>query len=345
MHLNWRGKVARHILTSNTPLQNFYDPIYGHIGHKILKSYLEGDLKKPDVPLYTALEKIGERLGLDRYGYSPAPVNGLEDIIISIDRETPKGSTAYILPWYHLEEDVYKTLYRPYFKIPIDGLKPRKGMLQYNYEYNGIYHLRIPDRYTGEIYIDLLKEYIETILEVGGYLILDITYLHTHEKYYDMKKRIISLIEPISKYTMFYLDLSRAYIDPRFNLSVAYGPRPITDIIINHRGINRIILMDEKPLVELFTLDLIWNEFIKNVRNILKGKIDTLKNIGIQAHLESSYTATISCDNPLEYAEKLLNENLIVEPVEQPKKGLTLDLYTDVDDDAIKALATYLKER
>ncbi len=345
MHLNWRGRVARHILTSNTPLQNFYDPIYGHIGHKILKNYLEESLKKPDVTLYTALEKMGERLGLDRYGYTPAPVNGLEDVIISIDRETPKGSTAYILPWYHLEEEVYRTLYRPYFKIPIEGVKPRRGILQYNYEYNGIYHLRVPDRYTGEIYIDLLKEYIETILEVGGYLIIDITYLHTHENYDDMKARIVSLVEPISKHTLFYLDLSRAYIDPKFNLSVAYGPGPLIDITINHRGVNQIALMDEKPSIELFTIDLIWNEFIKNVKDILKGKRDILKSIGIQVNLESSYTTTISCDNPLEYAEKLLNENLIVEPIEQPKKGLTLDLYTDTEVNAIKALATHLKER
>jgi len=339
MQLEWRGRVARHILNSKNPPQNFYDPIYGHIGTKILDTILgEHDIKKPHLPLNILLEKFGQRLHINLNEYSPIPVKGIEDVIIAIDRSIPKGNTAYILPWYHQEEEIYKTLFRPYFKIPIEGLKPREGMLQYNYEYKGIYHLKIPDRYTGEIYLDLLKEYVETILEVGGYLILDITYIHTVEDFNETAEKLLRMIEPISRRVIFYIDLSRSYINPKAEYCVAYSPYQITDIIINHRGINIAGLLDDTLPVELFTLDLLWNEYLNQVRTTLESKKKILKRNLKNKFLESSYTLTIGFSGSLELAEKLLNENIIVEPIETPLEGITIDLYTDAEEEAMEKL-------
>ena len=336
MQLEWRGRVARHIIASKNPPLNFYDPIYGHIGYKILNSFIgEGELKKPDINVSTAIEKIGQRLYLDKYGYTSAPINGIEDVVISIDRELPKGNTAYILPWYNLEEEMYKTLYRPYFKIPIEDMKPKEGILQYNYEYNGIYHLKIPDRYTGGTYLDLLKEYVETILEVGGYLILDITYLHTLEDFDGTLTRLMKLIEPISRYTIFYLDMSRSHVNPNSGLALAYASNRITNTIMDVRGINSKLVMDDTILLEIFTLDLIWNEYLNNVRKVLKEKKKMLKKLLKNISLESSYTLTISSNASLEKAEKLLNENIIVEPIYEPVEGITLDLYTDTGGEEV----------
>lgn len=340
----WRGRVARHIISSKTPPLNFFDPLYGHIGYEILSSFISDELRKYDIDIITSLDKMGERLYLDQYFYKPVPINGIEDVIMSIDRLVRKGSTAYILPWYHLEEEIYKTLYRPYFKIPVENIKPRRGILQYNYEYNGIYHLKIPDRYTGEIYIELLKECVETILEVGGYLIIDITYLHTLEDFNGILTRLMKYIEPISRNTLFYIDMHRAHVNPLYGLAVVYASEAISNTIMNTRGINYRAVMDDRVSIEIFTLHLFWTEYINVVKKTLKERKNGLKKMLDNISLESSYTITISINDPINKAEELLNENILVEPTYEPIQGITLDLYTDTfEDEASEVLVHKLK--
>jgi len=340
----WGRKVSNHILNKGKKVKNFYDPIYGHIGEKILNLFLSGEIKNPDIDLISILESLGMRLSLDTYGYSPTPIRGIEDIIYSIDKILPKGNTAYILPWYIVEEEIYRTLYRPYFKIPIEGYKPKHGFLQHNYEYNGVYHLHIPDKYTGDFYHDLLKEYIETILETGGYLILDITYIHTMERADQTITNLIKYIEPVAKRTILYLDISRSFIDPRYEVALSYTSDLISNSIKEYRGVPPRFLIDKELIRKLFTLDTLWNDYIHRINEYISNKRETInKYLGELIALESPYTVTLEDEEYMETSERLLDRDVIVEPIEEPLKGININIYTDADEDCFEELAVLLK--
>lgn len=340
----WRKRVSNYILNKGSQIKNFYDPIYGHIGDQILNRFLSDEIKNPDIDLITVLERLGVRLSLDIYGYSTTPIRGIEDIIYSIDKIIPKGNTAYILPWYRVEEEIYRTLYRPYFKIPIEDLKPRKRILQYNYEYNGVYHLHIPDKYTGEFYYDLLKEYIETILETGGYLILDITYIHTMDEADQAITDLVRYIEPVAKRTILYLDISRSFIDPRYEVAISYTSDLISNSIKEYRGIPPRFIIDKELIRKLFTIETLWNDYIHRINeDINKRKKMINKYLGELIALESPYTVTLEDDEYMETSERLLDRDIIVEPIEEPLKGININIYTDADKDCFEELAVLLK--
>ncbi|GEM_PF-7033243 len=331
MYREWRKKVWEYIYINGGEIANLYDPKLGHIGNKIFK-----DLRPNEDRIYSIddldpneiLNRVLHRYLAIEGDFTPYPINGIYDVALYLHLIKSRGHTYYTLPWYNELNYLYETLLRPIFKIPIDEeYYPSIDKLELNYEYDGIYHIIIPDKYTGISYIELLKKYSEFILEFGGEIFIDLTYGYLLRD--EMLNNLTKVIEPVIDHTLIYIDLSISILDPANPSAILYIPE---NSQLDTYYLKRIynVVGFRQILKDLLHIDISWNIFREEVLKELDRRKKILYEKLGRIDLESPYTASIKYNDSDEYAEKLLySYGILVEPINTPVNGITINLYTE----------------
>ena len=331
MHIHWRGKVWRYIVENSGGIVNLFEPRLGHIGYETLKRVKTVDIERENIE-EVAYKEILDRL-LRKYisidhEYIPIPLSDIDDVTHYFHTAKSKGITFYTLPWYNTLNELYTLLLRPIYKIPVDeSMEPQVDKLNYNYEYGGVYHLTIPDTYTGKAYLDLLKKYTEMVLEFGGDIFIDITYGHLLPR--DLISRISKIVEPVVSNTFFYIDISRSISSPIHPISLLYIPMESYDKIISYKKPFNLKSIDS-VVNDILNADISWNVIIDEIIKTLDERVRILEESISVEHVSSRHNFIIKDEDNLETADRLLYENkIIVEPIDVPMKGISLNLYTN----------------
>ncbi len=248
-------------------LLNLAYPSLGHIAEP-------SDVPRRDVDLSIAAEKYMESLGLGS-GWRASAVPSPREAIEAVASLLPRGRTAYILPWHTEAEKALKRIYKPLVSIPVDGVDPIPSFLDYNFEYDGLYYIEIPDRTTGKTYLNLLAKIVETLVDKAGLILVDITYLHTAPS--DEREavaRLLSIEEVWSAY------LAR--------LPESLTRHDYTATILIHRIDGLDIDPAPPPIARSTASDLIyqvslWDGLIDTVSETLSQRKELLREIGIEA--------------------------------------------------------------
>jgi len=227
--------------------------------------------------------KILENLGVN-HEYIPYPCRNIYDALESIDTLIPRGRTAYIHTWNHLEREFLERHYRPYVEYPLINGKPDHTFLDLHFEYDGTYLISIPDRVTGEVYIDLLRKIVESILDKGGIAVLDLTHIP-----YSFREvgNIHKTLEPIWGNTFIYISFNESLTTPGITTGCLYIPIELDDEI-------KIKPWDHRHIVdrtggELHVINAVWSSYLERVNNILEERRRIASKKGFKIHGNRGY--------------------------------------------------------
>ncbi len=280
-----------------------------------------------------ASEKLLERIGFE-LGHKPYPCRDIYDALEALDHIVLRGRTAYTLPWYWEEKLFFTRHYRPHVDIPLEDGEPKAGFLDLHFEYEGLYIISLPDRVTGEVYRDLLRKIVESVLDKGGHILLDITYLPIVDIDIPWLNRLLT---PISSHVSIYLGCNNLLTRHSDTTGILYTS--LDEESINIRWEHEYIV--EKTSREINTLISLWDDIVESLSKEAAERGVVATGQGFNTNVFRGY---VEVDDVERMNNLLLGAGILTMPIPELSR-IYISLLTDTEfKDAVEKAGEVINE-